>query len=182
MQNNQKHTRECYIVSLSSLIYVTFAMRYIYLLDNERCIVLLLCPWLFIFDKPECEHDYCNIFVTGRKRIYKHDDCNMFLSNSFFIWNRSLTVPWPLLLMLTLNSAIWPFLNVFQAVKDGLARVYLFQTPREAGRRPVTDILIDKCDVTRPSDPKQKLKVTVTGVGANLFREELEAQLNVEWV
>ena len=84
--------------------------------------------------------------------------------------------------MLTLNSATWTFLNVFQAVKDGLARVYLFQAPREAGCKPVTDILIDKCDITRPSDHKEKLKVTVTGVGANLFKEELEAQLNVEWV
>ena len=70
--------------------------------------------------------------------------------------------------------------HVLQAMKDGLARVSLFQIPRETGCKPVTDILIDKCDVTRPSDPKQKLRVTVTGVGANLYKEELEAQLNVE--
>ena len=71
-------------------------------------------------------------------------------------------------------------LNVFQAVKDGLARVYLFQTSREAGCKPFTDILREKCDVSRPSDPKEKVRVTVTGVGANLFKDELEAQLNVE--
>ena len=65
-------------------------------------------------------------------------------------------------------------------MKDGLSRVYLFQVPREAGCKPVTDILKEKCDVTRPSDPKDKLNVTVTGVGANLFKDELEAMLNVE--
>ena len=65
-------------------------------------------------------------------------------------------------------------------MKDGLARVHLFQVSREAGCKPVTDILRDKCDVTRPSDPKERVKVTVTGVGANLFKDELEEQLNVE--
>ena len=65
-------------------------------------------------------------------------------------------------------------------MQKGLARVYLFQIPRESGCKPVTDILKEKCDVTRPCDPNQRVKVTVTGVGANLFKDELEAQLDVE--
>ena len=69
---------------------------------------------------------------------------------------------------------------MFQAVRDGLARVYLFQIPRESGCKPVTDIINQKCDVIRPSDPKEKVKVALTGVGANLFKDELEKQLNAE--
>ena len=72
------------------------------------------------------------------------------------------------------------YLCLFQAVKDGLARVYLFQMPRESGCKPVTDIINRECDVIRPSDPKEKVKVALTGVGANLFKDELEKQLNAE--
>ena len=68
----------------------------------------------------------------------------------------------------------------FQTVRDGLARVYLFQIPRESGCKPVTNIINEKCDVTRPSDPMEKVKVIVTGIGANLFKDELEQQLNAE--
>ena len=46
----------------------------------------------------------------------------------------------------------------------------------------MTDIINKKCDVTRPSDPKDKVKVAVTGVGSNLFRSELEADLNIQYV
>ena len=70
--------------------------------------------------------------------------------------------------------------SILQAVKDGLARVYLFKIPRELGVKPVTDIINEKCDVMRPSDPKEKIKVAVTGIGANLFKEELEKLLNIE--
>ena len=69
---------------------------------------------------------------------------------------------------------------IFQAIKDGLGRVYLFQIPRESGCKPVADIINQKCDVTRPSNPKDKVKVPVTGVGANLFQAEWEQELNVE--
>ena len=57
-----------------------------------------------------------------------------------------------------------------------------FQIPRDSDCKPVTDIINEKCDVTRPSDPKEKVKVTVTGVGSNFFRVELEAELNIEYV
>ena len=56
----------------------------------------------------------------------------------------------------------------------------MFQIPRESGCKPVTDVINKKCDVIRPSDPKEKVKVAVTGVGANLFKDELEKQLNAE--
>ena len=46
----------------------------------------------------------------------------------------------------------------------------------------MTDIINEKCDVIRPSDPKDKVKVVVTGVGSNLFRSELEADLNIQYV
>ena len=71
-------------------------------------------------------------------------------------------------------------LNIFQAIKDGLARVYLFHIPRESGCQPLADIINEKCDVIRPSDPKEKVKVAVTGIGANLFKDELETLLNAE--
>ena len=71
-------------------------------------------------------------------------------------------------------------LIIYQAIKDGLARVYLFHIPRESGCKPLADIINEKCDLTRPSDPKQKVKVPVTGIGANLFKDELEALLNTE--
>ena len=81
------------------------------------------------------------------------------------------------------NILITVFFDVkFQAVKDGLARVYLFRVPRESGCKPVTDIINKKCDVIRPSDSKEKVKVAVTGVGSNLFRSELEADLNIKYV
>ena len=56
----------------------------------------------------------------------------------------------------------------------------MFQIPRESGCKPVTDVINEKCDVIRPYDPKEKVKVAVTGVGANLFKDELEKQLNAE--
>ena len=62
----------------------------------------------------------------------------------------------------------------------GLARLYLFQIPRESGCKPVTDIINKICDVIRPSDPKEKVKIPVTGVGANLFQTQLEKRLNAE--
>ena len=61
-----------------------------------------------------------------------------------------------------------------------VSREFLFQIPRESGCKPVTDIINEKCDVIRPSDPNEKAKVTVTGVGANFFQIELEKLLNVE--
>ena len=64
----------------------------------------------------------------------------------------------------------------------GLARLYLFQIPRESGCKSVTDIINKKCDVIRPSDPKEKVKIPVTGVGTNLFQTQLEKLLNAEWV
>ena len=68
---------------------------------------------------------------------------------------------------------------VSQAVRDGLARVYLFHIPRHLGCKPVTDIINKKCDVKRPFN-KGKVQVAVTGIGANLFKDELEKQLNAE--
>ena len=82
--------------------------------------------------------------------------------------------------MISINNE--SFFFAFQAIKDGLARVYLFQMPRESGCKHVTDVINEKCDVIRPSDPKEKVKVPVTGVGANLLQAEWEKQLNVEWV
>ena len=81
-------------------------------------------------------------------------------------------------------SIILNWLNpkFLQAIKDGLARVYLFHIPRESGCEPVTDIIKEKCDVTRPSDPDEKVKVSVTGIGANLFKDKFETLLDVEWV
>ena len=65
-------------------------------------------------------------------------------------------------------------------MKDGLARVYLFQIPRELGVKHVTDIINEKCDITRLSDSKEKVKVAVTGVGSNMYKVELESELNIE--
>ena len=58
--------------------------------------------------------------------------------------------------------------------------MYLFQIPRESGCKLVTDIINGKCDVIRPSDPKVKAKVAVTGIGANLFKNDWEKLLDVE--
>ena len=71
-------------------------------------------------------------------------------------------------------------LHIFQAIKDGRARVYLFHIPQESGCKQLADIINEKCDVTRPTDPKEKVKVAVTGIGANLFKDELETLLNAE--
>ena len=60
-----------------------------------------------------------------------------------------------------------------------MARVYLFHIPRHSGCKPVTDVINTKCDITRPFS-KEKVKVAVTGIGANLFKDELEKQLNAE--
>ena len=72
------------------------------------------------------------------------------------------------------------FIFMFKAIKKGLARVYSFKIPRESGCKPVTDIINEKCDLIRPSDPKDKVKIPVTGVGANLFQTQLEKLLKAE--
>ena len=71
-------------------------------------------------------------------------------------------------------------MGLFQAVRDGLARVYMFKTSREFGCEPIKDIIKEKCDVIRPSDPEEKVKITVTGVGSNFYKDDLEKELNVK--
>ena len=67
----------------------------------------------------------------------------------------------------------------FQAIKDGLARVNTFRIKRKSGCKPLADILKEKCDFTRPSDPKEKVKVTITGMGGHVFKRELEESLDI---
>ena len=50
----------------------------------------------------------------------------------------------------------WFFIQ-FLAIKDGLARIHTFRIKRKSHSKPLVDILKEKCDVTRPSDPKDKV-------------------------
>ena len=69
---------------------------------------------------------------------------------------------------------------LFQAVIDGLARVYVFKISREFGCEPIKHIIKKKCDVIRPADPDKKVTVAVTGVGSNFYKDDLEKELNVK--
>ena len=78
------------------------------------------------------------------------------------------------------------FLNVYflRAIRDGRARVHLVSIPRESGAKVLCDLIKESCDVTKVKDGEEKVRVTVTGIGTNLWRKELndqlEAPLNLE--
>ena len=49
---------------------------------------------------------------------------------------------------------------------------------RNLGPAAIADVMLEKCDVTKPTNGR--LVVPVTGVGANLLQKELEEKLNVQ--
>ena len=55
--------------------------------------------------------------------------------------------------------------------------MYLVSVPRESGAKVLCDLIKESCDVTKVKDGEKKVKVTVTGAGANLWSKELKDQL-----
>ena len=76
------------------------------------------------------------------------------------------------------------FLFSPQVIRDGRARIYLVSIPRESGAKALCDLIKESCDVSKVKDGEEKVKVTVTGVGANAWKrelnDELESPLNLE--
>ena len=62
-------------------------------------------------------------------------------------------------------------------MRDGAGRVYLTRIPHMSGMEQMIDLVSQKCDLKKPTDGV--LVVPVTGIGANLSKQEIESKLNI---
>lgn len=69
--------------------------------------------------------------------------------------------------------------SFFQAVKDGLGRVFLTRLPIKLGPDALVKLILDKCDVKK-SEHGGSPTVPVTGTGTTRFRSQIESGLNVQ--
>ena len=66
--------------------------------------------------------------------------------------------------------------KTFQAIQNNRARVHIVSIPRESGCTALVEFITESCDIYKVKDDGKRLKVVVTGVGANQWRDELNEE------